>query len=88
MLKHSSPMLGTNFFQLGGTLKKKKLQVKRMERLGRLSDSNFRPGDLVLVQDTKSGVWSIKSEVEKVKDHQGEVGSKTYVSWVILVAVI
>ena len=59
--------------------KRRKLQVKWMEKLGRASDLDFKPGDLVRVQDTRNGVWSIKGEVEEVKDHHGEVVSKTYV---------
>ena len=46
------------------------------EKLGRVSSTEFQAGDLVRLQNVKTGEWDVKEEVEQVISHDG--GSKTY----------
>ena len=54
------------------------MQVKWMDQLGRVSSTDYKKGDLVRVQDPKSGVWNIKGEIEEVREVQVG-GPKSYV---------
>ena len=47
-----------------------------MKRLGRVSSEGFKSGDLVRVQNTRSGEWDMKGKVEQVICH--DRGTKTY----------
>ena len=71
------PNAGNKFISMRRKVEKRKnIQENWMKKLGRVSGSDFKIGDLVCVHDTKTGVRSIKGEIEEVVDHDG--GSKTY----------
>ena len=57
---------------------RKKMQVRWMDKLGRTSITDYKKGDLVRVQDQKTGVWNIKGEIDEVREVQ-EGGPKSYV---------
>ena len=58
--------------------RRRKMQVKWMDILGHTSDSDFKKGDWFRVQDQRTGVWSVKGEVDEVRDVQ-DGGPKSYV---------
>ena len=74
----SLPNAGSKFINMKKEVeKRKKMQGRWMDRLGRCSSTDFKEGDLVRVQDPKSGVWNIKGEIQEVREHQVG-GSKSY----------
>ena len=56
--------------------RRKESQSRWMRRLGRTTASDFKRGDKVRVQNSRTGEWDLKGEVSDVISHDG--GSLTY----------
>ena len=71
------PNAGNKVISIKKEVERRRCQQERwMKRLGRVSSTEFKPGDLVRLQNAKTGEWDVTGEVEQVISHDG--GSKTY----------
>ena len=60
------PNAGNKFISMRKEVEKRKsLQENWMKKLGRVSSSEFKIGDLVHVQDMKTGMWDFKEELKR-----------------------
>ena len=75
----SLPNAGSKFIQMKKEVeKRKKMQSRWMDRLGRCSNTDFKEGDQIRAQDPKTGVWNLKGEIKEIREHQVG-GAKSYV---------
>ena len=71
------PNAGNKIVSIKKEVEKRKVQQgKWMRWFGRTSSSDFKKGDKVRLQNTRSGEWDLKGVVDEVISHDG--GSLTY----------